>query len=274
VPLHALGWSADDRPRCLLDQFEVSYAPSAYVRDVALQRAAGRGRFTTLLCVGNPLPQSKPLVHSEIEAELVAATMPADTTLLLTREAATKEAVMSALPKASHIHLACHGQAASDPLGFDAAVTFAHDVPVPAAEIIDLDLSQARLIVASACETGVVAGYDTLDEALALSTIFLAAGAAGTVASLWKVYDEATRLLMSRLYEEFVSSPDRPARALRAAQLWLRDLTANDEARYTRAHPQVFVDRDPSNRGPAVSHGGTRRFSDPIMWAAFALNGA
>jgi CHAT domain-containing protein len=181
---------------------------------------------------------------------------------------------MAALPKASHVHLACHGRAASDPLGFDAAVTFADDVPVLAAEIIDLDLTQARLIVASACETGVVAGYDTLDEALALSTIFLAAGAAGTIASLWKVYDAATRLLMSRFYEELVSSPDRPARALRAAQLWLRELTAEDEGRYKRARPLLFDARDLTNRGAVTDHPETGRFSDPVMWAAFALNGA
>ena len=99
--------------------------------------------------------------------------------MTLIREDATKAAVLAALPLASHAHFACHGSAASDPLGLDAALLFADDEPASAGEILDLDLAGARLIVASACETGVVAGHDALDEALALSTIFLAAGAGG-----------------------------------------------------------------------------------------------
>src|SRR5579884_997497 len=237
VPLHALTWEAEEASGCLLDEFEVTYAPSAYIRHVSKRRATVHRSFDRLVVVGNPLPQLHPLAHSEIEAELVAATVPANETLLMTCEAATKDAVLAALPLATHIHLACHGSAASDPMGFDAALWLANNLPASAVEILDLDLSEARLVVASACETGVVAGYDSLDEALALSTIFLAAGAAGAVASLWKVNDYATRLLMARFYEKLIAVPECPARALREAQLWLRDLTVEEEDRFSRPRP-------------------------------------
>jgi CHAT domain-containing protein/tetratricopeptide (TPR) repeat protein len=274
VPLHALTWQSDRGDRCLLDELDVTFSPSAYIRDISRSRAEGHRGFERLVAVGNPLPQIRPLQHSEAEAEAVAATVPAAEHLLLTREAASKEAVLAALPSASHVHLACHGSAAEDPLGFDAALWFAHDVPISAAEILDLDLSGTRLVVASACETGVVAGYDTLDEALALSTIFLVAGAAGAIASLWKVNDYATRLLMTRFYEELVASPDRADRALREAQLWLRDLTPDEVARYTRSRPHLHADRKRTARAEAAGRPAGKDFSDPAMWAAFTLNGA
>lgn len=273
VPLHALSWRTADSATCLLDEFEIAYAPSAYIRGISKRRAACGSGFDRLLSVGNPLPQRKPLEQSEIEAELVAATVPADDTMTLIREDATKAAVLAALPLASHAHFACHGSAASDPLGLDAALLFADDEPASAGEILDLDLAGARLIVASACETGVVAGHDTLDEALALSTIFLAAGAGGVIASLWKVNDFATRLLMTRFYEELVASPDRPARALREAQLWLRHLTIEQAADFMRSHSHLFPRRDATG-APIREDPGAGFFRAPTTWAGFTLNGA
>ena len=287
VPLHALAWDENGAARCLLDGFDVAYAPSSYVRQVCRDRARGRPRFQRLLAVGNPLPQTNPLPNSEHAAALVESVVPAEERVLLVGEAATKEAVMEALPSASHVHLACHGCAAGDVRAFDSALSLDNDRTVSAAEILGLDLSRARIVVASACETGVIPGYETADEALALSTVFLGAGAAGVVASLWSVDDYGTSLLMARFYEHLVPNPDNPAGALRAAQLWLRDLTVEEEAKYAARHPAL--ERQCARRARArndlndleAGEGNvddratqTAGFDAPTMWAAFIFSGA
>ncbi len=273
VPLHALTWTTQDGSRCLLDDFTVSYAPSAYVRSACESRAADRGAFDCLLTVGNPLPQSRPLPDAEREARLVAEILPADSSMVLLGEAATKNAVMQAMPSASHIHLSCHGAASGDTRAFDSALFFAHDRAASASEILDLELSRTRLVVASACQTGVIAGHEATDEALALSTVFLGAGAAGVVASLWSVDDYATSLLMVRFYEALTDMPDDPAQALRVAALWLRDLNPDMEARYASRHPMLAEQRRHAP-GSSSQSGATSRFRRPTYWAAFVFSGA
>ena len=283
LPLQALTWEEDGNPRCLLDTVEVAWAPSAYVRMLCHARAGAGSEFRRFVAVGNPLPQTSALPGAEYEAASVGDVVPAADTLLLLGYAATKEAVVAALPSASHVHLACHGRAAASTLVLDAALSFDHDRALSGAEILDLDLSRARLVVASACETAVIAGYETIDESLAFSTLFLGAGAAGVVATLWSVEDYATSLLMTRFYEELVGTPDVPARALRAAQLWLRDLDQAEEARYAARHRALSARRAAivaSGRRPS-SHqsvhadgGGSARFGAPTAWAAFVFSGA
>jgi CHAT domain-containing protein len=273
VPLHALTWDDQDGCRCLLDDFAVSYAPSAYVRVGCTVRAAERDGFPRLLAVGNPLPQSNPLPDAEREARLVAEILPADDAVVLLGEAASKEAVMQAMPSASHIHLSCHGMASGDTRAFDSALFFAHDRAASASEILDLQLARTRLVIASACQTGVIAGHEATDEALALSTVFLGAGAAGVIASLWSVEDYATSLLMVRFYEALIDKPDDPAQALRIAALWLRDLTPEAEARYANRHPMLAEQRRRAPDSYPQSGEGSR-FGRPTCWAAFVLSGA
>lgn len=272
VPLHALTWDENGAPRCLLDEFDVAYAPSAHVRGVCRGRAQERQPFTRLVAVGNPLPHPAPLPGAEFEAAVVASVVPAAESSFLVGEEATKEAALRSMPGASLIHLACHGQAAMTPHGLDAALSFDHGRPVSAAEILDIDLSAARLVVASACETGVIPGYETADEALALSTVFIGAGAAAAIATLWPVDDYATSLLMARFYEALVESPEAPAHALRVAQLWLRDLTPEEEARIVARHAELRDQRRLRARDDERAPGG--RFGAPTAWAAFVFSGA
>lgn len=142
----------------MLDDMMVTYAPSAYVRAVCIARAGARERVGRLVVVGNPLPHRMPLPGSEFEAASIALTLPASEVTSLIGTDATKESVLAALPGATHVHLSCHGATAADPRELDAALSLAHERPVSGAEVLGLDLSAARLIVASACETGLPHG--------------------------------------------------------------------------------------------------------------------
>jgi CHAT domain-containing protein len=76
----------------------------------------------------------------------------------------------------------------------------------------------AELVVLSACQTGL--GKEIKGEGLVgLTRGFMYAGAARVVVSLWNVNDKATAELMAKFYEKMLERGERPAAALRAAQV-------------------------------------------------------
>ena len=94
-----------------------------------------------------------------------------------------------------------------------------------------------ELLVLSACET--LTGDRR--AALGLAGVALRAGARSTLATLWRVNDEATALLMGKFYQELANqnTDSTKAEALRRAQLALLE-----DARFRRPHfwaPYVLV---------------------------------
>jgi len=80
----------------------------------------------------------------------------------------------------------------------------------------------ADLAVLSGCETAL--GKQVRGEGLVgLTQGFLYAGARQVVASLWRIEDQATAVLMSRFYRGLLVEGRSPAAALRQAQLAIRD---------------------------------------------------
>ncbi|HEY6970386.1 MAG TPA: CHAT domain-containing protein [Candidatus Angelobacter sp.] len=77
---------------------------------------------------------------------------------------------------------------------------------------------QADLVVLSACQTAL--GKEMAGEGLiGLTRGFVYAGAPRVVASLWQVDDRVTAELMERFYQAMLVRNERPAAALRTAQL-------------------------------------------------------
>jgi CHAT domain-containing protein/tetratricopeptide (TPR) repeat protein len=111
-----------------------------------------------------------------------------------------------------------------------------------AEEVSAIDLRGCELVVLSACETGLgrTAGGEGV---LGLQRAFHQAGARTVVASLWKVDDEATRVLMTRFYANLWEKRLTPLESLRQAQLSILD-------------------------DPDFGAGG-----DPRLWAAWTLSG-
>src|SRR5207247_2502289 len=72
APLHAASWREEDHERCLLDDFDIRYAPSAALSAASLRRAASRSAAQpNLVALGNPtggdptrdLPAARPEVE-------------------------------------------------------------------------------------------------------------------------------------------------------------------------------------------------------------------
>jgi CHAT domain-containing protein len=88
-------------------------------------------------------------------------------------------------------------------------------------EIYNLKLN-AELVVLSACRTGIGKEYKG-EGLLSLTRGFMYAGTPRVVASLWQVNSVATSELMKRFYQRMLRDGLRPAAALRAAQLEIRE---------------------------------------------------
>ena len=86
-----------------------------------------------------------------------------------------------------------------------------------AEEIAALDLSGCRMVVLSACETGLGDATD-YEGVLGLQRAFKLAGVQTIVMSLWRVRDDVTALLMTRFYDHLLTEKVTPHEAMRRAQ--------------------------------------------------------
>jgi len=241
LPLH-LAWKEEhDRRQYILDRFEISVMPSARLL----------GQFYTntrddlpdrLLAIQDPQPvNQKPLLATAVEVQSICQFFSEGTILASTE--ASHTAVISALPQADIIHFACHGGAnwqQPDQVG----LVLAHNQWFTMEDLYQLHLPNARLVILSACESGVV--YPELpDEVIAFPWSFVHAGSDGVIASLWAVPDTSTAMLMERFYRYWREDGLAPAQALRAAQHWLRDTSTADKRTYYDNH----IAQLPSNFG-------------------------
>jgi len=123
-----------------------------------------------------------------------------------------------------YVHFATHGLLDSERPGLSSLVLSMVDAEgkpqdgfLRANDIYNLRLP-AELVVLSACQTGL--GKEIKGEGLVgLTRGFMYAGAARVVVSLWSVNDKATADLMTKFYEKMLKQGQRPAAALRAAQV-------------------------------------------------------
>lgn len=77
-----------------------------------------------------------------------------------------------------------------------------------AEEISNLDLSDTKLVVLSACDTG-KGSINMLGHVIGLQDAFKMAGAKSILMSLWQVPDESTALLMTKFYEALFNGYSR-----------------------------------------------------------------
>jgi CHAT domain-containing protein/Tfp pilus assembly protein PilF len=159
------------------------------------------------------------------EAERILAVSPGAANLKALDFKANRATATSAeLGQYRYIHFATHGLLDSERPGLSALALSLVDEQgkrqdgfLRAHDIYNLNLP-AELVVLSACQTGL--GKEIKGEGLVgLTRGFMYAGAARVVVSLWNVNDKATSELMAKFYQKMLKEGQRPAAALRSAQV-------------------------------------------------------
>lgn len=241
--LHYLPFAALRDPSTghfLIEDYTLSYVPSASALRLLREKetpVAGRA-----LVLGAPEgldPELQALPAAQQEAKAVARLF--GTRPLLGREA-TEGRLHILAGKVDLLHIAAHGEYEPRNSLFSRIILAPgsdHDGNLEVHEISsDLDLAGVNLVVLSACETarGERSGGD---EITGLTRAFLYAGSPAVIATLWRIDDKASAVLMKKFYQRLLKGASA-AEALREAQLSLRH---------------------------------SPRYSDPFYWAAFSLTG-
>ncbi|MCW5750849.1 MAG: CHAT domain-containing protein [Alphaproteobacteria bacterium] len=233
LPFHAL----HDGQGYLIQRHEIAYAPSAAIHAALLARP--RGEAAPIVAFGNPKRDGQvDLPAAAREAEEIGRLHPR--ARVFTGAEATKARFVALAAESGALHVAAHAELDQvDPL-YSTILLAAGEGgggDLEAREVYGLDLRKVGLVALSACETG-LGLVSRGQEFMGFVRTFLAAGAAGTMVSLWQIEDEATARIMTAFYRE-ASSRDAPA-ALRQAIL---------------------------------DYLGDGRRDHPYFWAAFALHG-
>ncbi|NER98006.1 MAG: CHAT domain-containing protein [Symploca sp. SIO1B1] len=296
-PLHALPLNDGS---CLLEGFSqgVRYAPNCQV--LQLTQSSQKTEFDRFLAIQNP---TEDLIYADLEVQVIRQYFQ-PTNKVLPSQKATKEALLKQrLNSVYYLYFSSHGYFnLLIPLksGLLLANCYTSDtptsadlkryVPLPDGTFIDLtkcltledtfnlNLRKCRLVTISACETGLTDVSLGADEYVGLPSGFLYAGSPNVVASLWKVNELSTALLMIKLYENLHEQQKQQVQlnvaiALNQAQLWLRDATKEQLEQWASQLPlddeqelqlDTFFYKLESNSKP---------FESPYHWAAFCAIG-
>lgn len=288
----------------LADAYELVEAPSLE----ALAAAAGRISTPSpaTLAVINPagLIPRLALPFTETEGLLVAAHFNTATTSVLDKSNASPEAVLTALKDKSYWHFSSHAFFDwSDARGSGLLMKDGRALTVGRLLEDQAGLGRPRLVVLSACETGLYQTERNPEEFIGLPAAFIELGAAGVIGALWQVDDAATALLMAKFYDLHMGEGLSPPAALKAAQAWLHaasraDVSAYGEtavqsgkltqAKFAELQDTVSARRRAADRDSAAAWNilqeraaapGSRGdpamqpFAHPYYWAAFIYTG-
>jgi len=209
---------ADDK-KYLLEKYTISYAPSASVAGFCLKKKPVANK--RVIAFGNPDlgDPNLDLPFAEREARSLQRTFE-DFRLFLRREA-TETTVKDSVSKAGFLHFACHGEFEEQNPVFSCLRMSAdnqNDGRLEVHEIFGLKLN-ANLVTLSACETG-LGKITSGDDVVGLTRSFLYAGTPSVIASLWRVDDVATSVMIKRFYRNIETGGK--ANALRDAQLLVK----------------------------------------------------
>ena len=221
--------------RYLLERYAITQVSSG-IQILAAEQQRQAGALLAGLSIdanfeGKPKQlKALPKVAEEIEA--ISREIPR--AYVLEDDKEDKELTLENLKRAiaakpySTIHIATHGQFSSDP---NETFLLLYDGLLRAREfdrmLQDSPERLIELLVLSACETA----KGDRRAALGLAGLALQAGARSTLATLWKVSDESTAMLMNHFYhyQEAKNSDLSKAEALRHAQLKLLENPERDD---------------------------------------------
>lgn len=219
VPFQCLATETQDGDiKFLVEKKAVNYLTAATLMDLVSKKKPKA--VTNVLVFGNP---DGSLPGAEEEAKVIQASY--SNAKLYKNLDATKDKAKQLAGTTDVVHFATHGFLSSDEpqksfllMAPNAAKN--EDDKLTISEILKLPLKDAnQLIVLSACNTS-MGKSATGVELISLSRAFAVAGAPTTVATLWPVDDESTKIIMINFYDGLKKGLTK-AEAMRQAQIAL-----------------------------------------------------
>ncbi|MDT9196553.1 CHAT domain-containing protein, partial [Limnospira sp. PMC 1042.18] len=280
IPLHALpipssplsgsGRGAGGEGKPLQDWFPVQYAPSCQILNTLQQRPPLNRETIPLFAIQNP---TEDLNYAEWEVELLLRQFSPHQVLRrhkATQENLSQPQTQTFLEQSHAVHFGCHGEF-DDRNPLNAYLRLANQEKLTFLDIFNgLNIPLCRLLVLSACKTGLVETSHT-DDYVGLSSAFFYAGARTVVASLWNVDELAATLVTLRLYQIL---PDYPSVtvALQAAQTWLRGVSCDDILDWLK-HEQKATPEEVEEVEDRLSLFDDPPFAEACYWSAFTATG-
>jgi CHAT domain-containing protein len=217
----------------LINDYTLTFAPSANIFMAASEQALQRSQSKEekLLSVGDPhfdrdaFPELHDLPSSSREAEEIGGFY--KSSCVLVGDQATEQKVRSEMDRADVVHIATHYVVDEhDPMLSKLLLARASgnggkngsDGILQAYEIFEHRLPITRLVVLSACQSGVERYYSG-EGMIGMSRTFLGAGVPVLAATLWPVASDPTAHLMTAFHRYRRNSNLSTANALRHAQL-------------------------------------------------------
>lgn len=253
VPFDAL--ISDTTGHYLAQDYRLLFSPSTTVLIESTNKAHARdsAKPEKLLAVGDPSFDrvANPKLPSlpDAEREVKALALRYSTPRILLKRKATRESIMRDLPLVDVAHFAAHYQI--DPRSRLASKLVLAPGPgdhahsqapgLSSAEIYRMHLAHTKLVVLSACTTGIEGQFGG-EGPIGFARAFLVAGAPVVVASLWPVDSDATAELMIAFH------------------------------RFRKAEKQSTTEALTLAKQHMMNHENTR-YRDPYYWAGFTVIG-
>jgi CHAT domain-containing protein len=212
--------------RRLIDDYVVTYVPNvATIAAISERlRTLRPEAAVSLAAVINPTSDLK---FSTIEGAFVESYFTKGDRAILEGDKATIGSVLKAIEGRSYWHFASHGS--FNWMDSSAAGLVLKKEVLSVATLTGASaLGTPRLVVLSACETGLHDTIRTPDEFSGLPAAFLRVGAVGVLSTLWPVNDVSTALLIAKFYDFHRKQSVPPGRALQLAQAWIRQATLQE----------------------------------------------
>jgi len=234
--------------RFLVEDFEVSYAPSIRCRDLLASRRPSAKADRDLFLYADPgaggrtvfLAQAvrpvTPLAFIGREASAVARRFVKErSNVVIAGNGPVISTSLLDVARARVVHFAVHGYFDNDHWWRSALLVGPGAIGQPDGLLQPFDILGgdfvADLVVLSACETG--NGRQERGEGpMGFASAFLAAGAKAVVASLWAIPDQSAAVFMDKFYGRWTSGGDAQS-ALRAAKV--------DMLRSRYSHPRHWA---------------------------------
>ncbi|MCW5962112.1 MAG: CHAT domain-containing protein [Pyrinomonadaceae bacterium] len=220
----------------LIKDQPIIMSPSANVFLLSSKNAAKKNadRQETLLAVGNPefnrskFPKLQDLPAAGRETRELARAYTSNH--MFSGTDARKEAIIPLLNNAEIIHFAGH-YIVEPRSPLLSSLVLAGDETLSNADLIAQKLDRPKLVVISACDTG-IENYYKGEGLVGLSRSFLASGVPVVVGSHWKVDSDASADLMIRFHNLRKTGYLPTAEALRRAQLEMYETSTTMKSPY------------------------------------------